>query len=46
MLDHINERLLASKDKALVMEEACTHTQNLQIDVKNYLRDSYVLLFH
>lgn len=39
------ERLLSSKDKDPVQQEAKTHTQNLQIDAKNYLRDPYVLDF-
>ncbi|MDP3561372.1 MAG: PDDEXK nuclease domain-containing protein [Legionellaceae bacterium] len=39
------ERLLASKDKAPVIQEAHTHTQKLQNDVKNYLRDPYILDF-
>ena len=39
------ERLLASKDKAPVIQEAKIQAQNLQTDVKNYLRDPYVLDF-
>jgi predicted nuclease of restriction endonuclease-like (RecB) superfamily len=39
------ERLLASKDKAPVMQEADVYTQNLKTDVKNYLRDPYILEF-
>ncbi|HAU1543639.1 TPA: DUF1016 domain-containing protein [Legionella pneumophila] len=39
------ERLLSSKDKTPVIQEAKSHTQNLQIDAKNYLRDPYVLDF-
>ena len=39
------ERLLSSKDKTPVIQEAKVHTQNLQIDAKNYLRDPYVLDF-
>ncbi len=39
------ERLLASKDKILVTQEAEAHTKNLQNDAKNYLRDPYVLDF-
>jgi predicted nuclease of restriction endonuclease-like (RecB) superfamily len=39
------ERLLMSKDKAPVIQEAEDHTQPLQIDAKNYLRDPYILDF-
>lgn len=39
------ERLLASQDKALVEAEAKTHTESLQDDIKNYLRDPYILDF-
>ena len=39
------ERLLSSKDKAPVMQEAQIYTQPLQTNVKNYLRDPYVLDF-
>ncbi|MDX2346684.1 MAG: PDDEXK nuclease domain-containing protein [Legionella sp.] len=39
------DRLLMSKDKAPVIQEAETHTKPLQIDAKNYLRDPYILDF-
>lgn len=39
------ERLLASQDKTLVEAEAKTHTEGLQDDIKNYLRDPYILDF-
>lgn len=39
------ERLLMSKDKAPVIQEAEDHTKPLQIDAKNYLRDPYILDF-
>ncbi|MDP1603972.1 MAG: PDDEXK nuclease domain-containing protein [Legionella sp.] len=39
------ERLLMSKDKAPVIQEAEAHTKPLQIDAKNYLRDPYILDF-
>jgi predicted nuclease of restriction endonuclease-like (RecB) superfamily len=39
------ERLLASKEKAPVIQEAEEHTKSLHVDVKNYLRDPYVLDF-
>lgn len=39
------ERLLASKDKALVEQEAKDKTASLQDDLKDYLRDPYILDF-
>ncbi len=39
------ERLLMSKDKDPVIQEAEDHTRPLQIDSKNYLRDPYILDF-
>ena len=39
------ERLLASKDKSLVEQEANTHTQPLAESTKDYLRDPYILDF-
>jgi predicted nuclease of restriction endonuclease-like (RecB) superfamily len=39
------ERLLASKDKSLVEQEANTHTQPLAESPKAYLRDPYILDF-
>lgn len=39
------ERLLSSKDKQPVQQEAAQHTQVLATDPKNYLRDPYVLDF-
>jgi len=39
------DRLLMSKDKAPVIQEAEDHTNPLQIDAKNYLRDPYILDF-
>lgn len=39
------ERLLASKDKKPVMQEAEGHTKLLQMVAKNYLRDPYILDF-
>lgn len=39
------ERLLASKDKALVEQEAQEHTQALAPTSKDYLRDPYILDF-
>ena len=39
------ERLLASKDKALVEAEAKAHTEPLAESVKDYLRDPYILDF-
>lgn len=39
------DRLLMSKDKAPVIQEAEDHTKPLQIDAKNYLRDPYILDF-
>lgn len=39
------DRLLMSKDKAPVIQEAEAHTKPLQIDAKNYLRDPYILDF-
>ena len=39
------ERLLASKDKAVVEQEARAKTAPLQDDLKNYLRDPYILDF-
>lgn len=39
------ERLLTSKDKSPVIEEAKEHTEPLKTDAKNYLRDPYILDF-
>jgi predicted nuclease of restriction endonuclease-like (RecB) superfamily len=39
------DRLLMSKDKAPVVHEAVNHTKPLQVDLKNYLRDPYILDF-
>lgn len=39
------ERLLSSRDKAPVVEEALEKINPLQIDMKNYLRDPYILDF-
>ncbi len=39
------ERLLASKVKEPVIQEAHSHTKPLQTDAKNYLRDPYLLDF-
>lgn len=39
------ERLLSSRDKQPVMQEAEEKTASLQIDVKNCLRDPYILDF-
>ncbi len=39
------ERLLSSKDKLPVIKEASEHTQSLQTDAKDYLRDPYILDF-
>ncbi len=39
------ERLLASKDKAPVIQEAITQTQALRTNPKEYLRDPYILDF-
>jgi predicted nuclease of restriction endonuclease-like (RecB) superfamily len=39
------ERLLMSKDKTPVIQEAENHTKSLEIDAKNYLRDPYILDF-
>ncbi len=39
------DRLLMSKDKSPVIQEAEDHTKPLQIDAKNYLRDPYILDF-
>lgn len=39
------ERLLMSKDKSPVIQEAKNHIKPLQIDAKNYLRDPYILDF-
>jgi predicted nuclease of restriction endonuclease-like (RecB) superfamily len=39
------ERLLASSDKAPVMDEARGKTSVLQTDIKHYLRDPYILDF-
>lgn len=39
------ERLLSSRDKAPVVQEAIEKTNTLQIDMKNYLRDPYILDF-
>ena len=39
------ERLLMSKDKEPVIQEAEHHTKPLEIDAKNYLRDPYILDF-
>jgi predicted nuclease of restriction endonuclease-like (RecB) superfamily len=39
------ERLLASREKLPVEEEAKTQTQELVVDAKNYLRDPYIFDF-
>ncbi len=39
------ERLLSSTEKTPVMAEAETNTQALQTEIKNYLRDPYILDF-
>jgi len=39
------ERLLSSSDKVPVIEEASEKTNLLQTDIKNYLRDPYILDF-
>lgn len=39
------DRLLMSKDKAPVIQEAEEHIKSLRIDAKNYLRDPYILDF-
>lgn len=39
------ERLLTSKDKQPVIDEANTHVEPLKNDPKNYLRDPYILEF-
>ena len=39
------ERLLASQDKALVVQEAQSNTQSLAETAKDYLRDPYILDF-
>ncbi len=39
------ERLLSSKDKQPVIDEANTHIEPLKSDPKNYLRDPYILDF-
>lgn len=39
------ERLLSSKDRAVVQEEAQEKVKALQADVKDYLRDPYILDF-
>lgn len=39
------ERLLSSKDKQPVIDEAKTHIEPLKDDPKNYLRDPYILEF-
>ncbi|KTC99864.1 hypothetical protein Lgee_1119 [Legionella geestiana] len=39
------ERLLTSKDKKPVMEEANYHTAQLKLDARNFLRDPYILDF-
>jgi predicted nuclease of restriction endonuclease-like (RecB) superfamily len=39
------ERLLSSKDKTPVEEEAHNHTEPLKVDQRNYLRDPYILDF-
>lgn len=39
------ERLLTSKDKSPVIEEAKAHTEPLKTNAKNYLRDPYILDF-
>lgn len=39
------ERLLSSSDKAPVIQEASEKTNELQTDIKNYLRDPYILDF-
>lgn len=39
------ERLLASQNKELVMQEAAEHTENLADSIHHYLRDPYILDF-
>jgi len=39
------ERLLMSKDKTSVIQEAESHIKPLQMDAKDYLRDPYILDF-
>lgn len=39
------ERLLSSKDKSLIADEAAKKTNELQVDAKNYLRDPYIFDF-
>lgn len=39
------ERLLSSQDKTAVIQEAIEKTEPLQLSVKNYLRDPYILDF-
>ncbi len=39
------ERLLSSQDKTLVIKEASEKTSQLPTDMKNYLRDPYILDF-
>lgn len=39
------ERLLSSTDKAPVLKEATEKTQVLQVNIKDYLRDPYILDF-
>lgn len=39
------ERLLSSKDKIVVKKESIEKTKELQIDVKDYLRDPYIFDF-
>jgi predicted nuclease of restriction endonuclease-like (RecB) superfamily len=39
------ERLLSSQDKTLVIKEASEKISHLQTDMKNYLRDPYILDF-
>ena len=39
------ERLLSSKDKLPVIQEAETRTKDMKTDIKNYLRDPYVFDF-
>ena len=39
------ERLLSSKEKSLVINEAEQHTKQLQTNIKDYLRDPYIFDF-
>lgn len=39
------ERLISSKEKELIKQEALEKTKSLEVDVKNYLRDPYIFDF-